>query len=210
MSCGVFDPRSRPGWTPVSGDCETGCPAAWRRGRGDAPGCPSRRWRRPALGPRLPAPAPPTGLVLLGQERRPGLRGAGLLSPRYAPVPNAGRGALLRGRGNQRLNPRAIGLVAGEGSIPRGPLQRQAGAMGATPGGTTGGVAGVGAVRPKVRLCCGVLTRPQRSKRGANAAVHTRRAATSIRDPSGLGGVLPSLQTSPPSSKRTSVQGQKS
>ncbi len=34
MSCGVCDPRSRPGWTPGSGDCATPCPAALRRGRG--------------------------------------------------------------------------------------------------------------------------------------------------------------------------------
>lgn len=130
MSCGAYVPRSRPGWTPGSGDCATPCPAAVRRGRGvHAHTLWHPRMNQSDVGVgtrldraqvhRLPAVLVPHGAgASTGTARRLPL--APLLR---SGSPSQARGLALRlacaARG-QRLKTLAYSKGGGEGSIPRG------------------------------------------------------------------------------------------
>jgi hypothetical protein len=124
MSCGAYVPRSRPGWTPGSGDCATPCPAALRRGRGvHALTLWHPRMNQSDVGVgtrldcaqvhRLPAVLVPHGAgASTGTARR-----QPLVPPlRCGTLSNAG-GVAAPG---QRLKPLAYSTRGGEGSTPRG------------------------------------------------------------------------------------------
>ena len=152
-------------------DGVTPCPAASRRGRGAAPGCPSRRGRRHALGPRLRPPAPPAVLVPHGAGASNGTaRRRPLVPPRSGgPLPTLDQRRPSKRR-PPRIKLRATGYVEERAQYPAATRnQHQAGVTGAAPGVTTGGATGAGDVCPKVQLCRGEHTRPRRLKRRAGS-----------------------------------------
>lgn len=191
--------RSRTGWTPVSATAHLLARPLRSRGglRPNFLGSVGAATRLcAAYGNRHPSPARPAGAgASPGAARRQAL------------APLLRIGSQRRESAFVEYKKGGYTVCGGEGSKPRGHVSRQAGDMGAAPGGTTGGASGAGAVRSKVRLCCGELTRPQRLKR--RGWLHTSKPLRgnhlSPAICAGWGVFRLRSELSPPSNKRTAV-----